>query len=48
MRNEQEGLGLIYFWQLINNSKKISQDLISKVIEGFAKLLNNSYYNKHI
>ena len=48
MSKDEFGFGLIYFWEHINSQTKINKDLIPKIIEAFATLLNNMYYGKHI
>lgn len=48
MTKDVDGLGLIYFWEQINNQSKINKTLIPKIIESFATLLNNLYYGKQI
>lgn len=48
MEKDEHGFGLFYFWDIINNQSKVSKDLIPKVIEGFATLLNNIFYGRQI
>jgi len=48
MNKDEHGFGLIYFWDLINGQGKVNKDLIPKIIESFATLLNNVYYSRQI
>lgn len=51
MKNEEQGFGVIYFWNFItkdSNNVNANNLLINKAVQAFAVLLNNLYYAKEI